>query len=364
MNRVRIVAIAAVALGGAVVAGTKFQQPQDPASVQVEPVAAVQPAPQADAPSLAGLAAAPQPAPQAAAPVSLMTASIAGVVPDEPAAPVASASILSRMPLPQPPEGQIGAVDDPMARRLVQADTAPAPDAQAQPLDAQLQAELNACAVWLVVTPAADAILETSVYAPCDRGATVTMEHAGLTFDARIGDDGQMMLHVPALTETASISLTFADGRTQTDTTLVPDLAGIERVALHWQGPVAMQLHAYEFGAQYGEPGHVHAGNPVRAMDGGFVTLLGDATIPAAHLAQVYSYPRGTEPRTGQVTLEIEVPVTDASCGKPLDAGAIEVHGTATAQIRQIRLEMPECDGNGGFVVLPGVLPELQIALN
>ena len=86
--------------------------------------------------------------------------------------------------------------------------------------------------------------------------------------------------------------------------------------------------------------------------------------MQGSQLAQVYSFPRRAGSQQGQVVLEIEVPVTDASCGAPLQVGAIEVHGTVSAQARQIRLEMPACDGNGGYLVLPGVLAELQIALN
>ena len=140
----------------------------------------------------------------------------------------------------------------------------------------------------------------------------------------------------------------------------------IERVVLQWQAPAALQLNAYEFGAGYGDVGHVYAGAPRSAglTDQGFLTVLGDPGIERAHLAQVYSYPRGETPRNGRVALEIEAPVTDAICGQPLTANTIELHGTASAQVRQIRIDMPACDGQGGYLVLPGVLPELQIALN
>ncbi len=351
MNRVRIVAVTAVALGAAVVAGTHFQSAEQAAPAPV-PMAQAPLAP--EAPSLATLA--PAAAPQPAA--SLVSASIL----PQPEAPIAGASILSgvdvpraELPLPGP---------DPVAERLAQVD--PAPTTAAEPLDPELQAELNACAVWLVVTPAADAMLETSIYAPCDAGEQVTLSHAGLTFGARIGADGQMMMLVPALTEQASVTLAFADGREQSDSTLVPDLAGIERVALFWQGPATLALHAYEFGAQYGDPGHIHPGSPLpmTGAEHGFVTMLGDPALQGSQLAQIYSFPRGTSSLRGQVSLEIEIPVTDASCGVPLQVGAIEVHGIASAQARQIRLDMPECDGNGGYLVLPGILPELQIALN
>lgn len=236
-----------------------------------------------------------------------------------------------------------------------------------EPLDADLEAELNACAVWLVVTAAPSAMLDVSVYAPCDHDSSVELTHAGLTFDARIGHDNQLVRQIPALSEEGAVTLRMPDGREQTDVVLVPDLAGIDRIALQWTAPAALSLHAYEFGAHFGDAGHIHAGNPQGPGNPsrGFMTVLGDPLQPGARMAQVYSYPTGQSPENGQVTLEIEVPVTDATCGKVVSAHALELNGVrGSGQVRTLNVEMPECDGTGGFVVLPGVLPGLQIALN
>ena len=422
MNRVRIVAISAVALGAAVVAGTQFQQstPQPVSAGQTMPEPAVAPvaaaAPVAET-SLAALSAAapgePGTAPVApglapdlapdlassdrpdltAAPMSpsvtpaeaparavpprrvapQMASILPGEAPQQAEPPVTAASVVPRTDLANaepaaPPQ-------EAMTREIVERALQPAPPpfppvetaaetGPVEPLDPQLEAEINACAVWLVVTAAPDAMLDASVYAPCDQGAQVAISHAGLTFDTHLGADGQLMTQIPALAEDASVTLTFANGRVETDSTSVPDLANVERVVLGWQGPAALALHAYEFGARFGDSGHVHAGHPMApGMEGhGFLTVLGDPSIENAHLAQVYSYPRGESPRTGEVALEIEVPVTDASCGQTLTANSLELHGGAAGQVRAIRLDMPACDGAGGYVVLPGVLPELQIA--
>ena len=368
MKRVRIVAIAAVALGAAVTAGTRFQQARElsleraaPGAVSVAAAVATR-APAADGASVTSLAALAPDAAPLAAPVAAAEPVVATTEAD--AAPAASLMQASVVPPVVAAVPEATPVADAETLRML-AEARPEPAAPA-PLDPELQAGLNACAVWLVVTPAAGAMLETSVYAPCDGDAVVSISHAGLTFDTRIGADGQMMLQVPALTEEATVTMTFADGRVESDTTPVSDLAALERVALQWQGPATLLLHAYEFGALYGEPGHIHVGAPqAPGVPGqGFLTVLGDPAIDGAHLAQVYSYPRGETPRNGQVTLEIEAPITEASCGQSLAAHTIELHGTVSAQVRQIRVDMPECDGNGGYVVLPGVLPELQIALN
>jgi hypothetical protein len=366
MNRVRVVAATAVVLGVAVVAGTRFQEarglgpsaPQQTAAAPASQVTVVPAAVPVDGARDLAVATSPD----VRAPISLMpatpqaTAALesrrpdASVVQDAPhtAPQLTTASILSAADL-------VGAATDP-----VTSDTA-SPTA---PLDESLQAELAACSIWVVVTTAAGAMLDTSIYAPCDRGADVRVDHAGLTFDARVGDDGQLMMMVPALIDEATVTVTFADGRSQSDTTFVTDLRQVERVALQWTGPADLSLHAYEFGAQFGEDGHIHAGHPqVPEAEGhGFLTVLGDPEIVGGHRVQVYSYPSDQTGQAGSVALEIEAPITEASCGKPLLAESIEMSGAAAARSRTIRLDMPACDGSGGYVVLPGVLPDLQIA--
>lgn len=372
MNRVRVVAVTAVALGVAVIAGTQFQKSQELGALGTQS-SSLQPTvlPEVQTASvLPGVADAAVGDTQAAPslvssasgerPVSLLPSRIAVAEaprPAEPQAPVVltTASILSAADL-LPAAGTVDTVE------MAQA-TGIAP-AVAAPLDPELQAELAACAVWIVVTPAAGAMLDASVYAPCDRDAQVQVSHAGLSFDTHIGADGQLALMVPALIDDATLTVTFADGRTQSDRTFVQDLSSVERVALQWNAPAALTLHAYEFGAQYGEAGHVFSGNAQvpGADDHGFLTDLGDASIVGGHRVQVYSYPSGQSSRSGAVTLEIEVPITPDSCGKPLVADSIEMYGAAPARSRVIELDMPACDGTGGYVVLPGILPDLQIA--
>ena len=382
MKRVRIVALAAVTLGAAVIAGTKFQQAQQEQGPEVAAElnrASVVPVdgdmaeqtggdarPQTGtaAPSLIGdgyttapavTATAPQPLPQEPS-VQIARADDA-VAPESGAVPPPANTVLT---------DALNAQQDPLpgAQPSMEGQEPLAQTTETAPLDPELEAQLAACAVWLVVTPSAGAMLETSVYAPCDGGAHVIFSHSGLSFDATLGADGQYLAQIPALTEEASVSIAFEDGRVEHDRTTVTDLANVERVVLQWRQPAELQLNAYEFGASYGSAGHVHAGAPRTAgvSDQGFVTVLGDPQIPEGQLAQVYSYPRGVSPQTGTVAIEIEVPVTEASCGREVTARTIEVHGTRSAQIRNMQLDMPDCDGAGGFVVLPGVLPDLQIA--
>ena len=329
------------------------------------------------APSALAPSGMPPVAGDAAMPQGMQTAQIIGAPALNASAPLANATVLVPPTTVMGSDGTAvtGATAEILQGLARGAESNPAFPAPIQPmatdtptvaLDATLQAELSACAVWLVITPAPGALLDASVYAPCDRSAEIEISHAGLVFDARLGEDGQLLLQIPAFATDATVTARFADGREQSDTIRIDGMAQIDRVALQWNSPAILALHAYEFGAQYGEPGHIHAGNPQGPGNParGFMTVLGDASIPNGRMAQVYSFAMGQSTVSGQVALEIEAPVTDTTCGQAVNANAFQIEGGASGQVRAISLEMPACDGAGGYVVLPGVLPDLQIALN
>lgn len=363
MNRVRIISLMAVTLGVAVGAGTLFQQETRRQADATPQSTAVQ----ADT-SLVGLVAAvdgvetadsPGPAPV----VQAAAQNLAGRI--------ATASVLPGMistvdPLAEHSRDTPALMPD---RQLILAVAEAAevsqPGAATLATDPalieDLLAEVDACAVWLVVTPEPGAMLDMSLFAPCDGGERVEISHAGLHFDARLGADGQLALSLPALTVQAELTVSFDDGRTSSDATEVGDAVLHDRVAIQWQGPASLGLNAYEFGADYGSDAHIHPANPAVPGEAarGFLTTLGDTT-----LAQIYSFPTGLSAQAGQVALELEIAVTDESCGQPLRIDALEVLAGGEAAVRAIQLEMPDCDGQGGFLVLKNLLPELTIALN
>lgn len=362
MNRVRIISLIAATLGVAVGAGTLFQQ--ETMRQESAPRAA---SVQADM-SLVGLAAtetvAPVPGPVGATAARTVTRPLSEQV--------ATASVLPGMISTADPLGDHAratealVVDTRLARAATEAETASetgfASLATDPALIEDLLAEVDACAVWLVVTAASHAMLDMSLFAPCDGGERVEISHAGLRFDARIGDDGQLALIVPALAVQAELAVTFDDGRTSHDAVEVADAGLYDRVAIQWQGPAVLGLNAYEFGADFGSDGHIHPANAAAPGDAaqGFLISLGDES---GH-AQIYSFPTGLSARAGEVVLELEVAVTDASCGQPLHVNTHEVLAGIDVTPREIQLEMPECDGQGGFLVLKNLLPELTIALN
>ncbi|MFN3954224.1 MAG: hypothetical protein ACK4LQ_07190 [Pararhodobacter sp.] len=369
MNRVRMVAIVAAALGVAVGAGALFQpqeSPQQPAPVGASMAAQT---------SLVGLAPgvadeAPLPAPISieqtaltddAGPDETPVMALAGAGVGEPGlAPRAlddAAPASLRLAAPPPAVGTtepvVGMPDDPVA------------------VDGLL-AEIEACARWLVATPEAGAMLDLSLFAPCDAGETVRLDHAGVQFEAVIDADGQLLLSLPALAGMAEVSVIFADGARVSDAAAVPDLGLFDRVVLHWQGPAVLALNAYEFEAEFGASGHIHpasAGMPAQAGHGalsmlGGVGAAGEDGAAVAALVQIYSYPMGLSARLGQVDLELEVAISEASCGRDIDIALMPVLDAAPGDWHRISITLPECDGQGGFLVLKNLLPALTIASN
>jgi hypothetical protein len=217
-----------------------------------------------------------------------------------------------------------------------------------------LLAEADACAAWLVVTPEPAAMLDLSLFAPCNAGETVTISHGPLRLDNAVGPDGRLVMALPALSAVAEVTLTLGDGRAVTDMTDVPDFGMFPRVIVQWDGPQVLDLHAYAGGATWGEPGHVQAGGPVSAVSG-FVTAL--PTRSEAQ-ARIYTFPAGISPQDGLILLEGEVAVTEASCGRRFEARVQLVRDDAPVSRRDIRVDMPACDMPDGFVLLPDLLPE------
>lgn len=366
MNRVRMVAIVAAALAVAVGAGALFQ-PQGasqqhasvgasmagqtslvgladaatdaaalPEPTRIEQTALVEDAAADDAPVMALAAGADEP--------GLAPALLEDAAPTRLAAPTSAASAI---------EPVASTLDDPAA------------------VD-ELLAEIEACARWLVATPEAGAMLDLSLFAPCDAGEAVRVEHAGVRFDAVIDADGQLALRLPALAGMAEVSVIFADDARVSDIAAMPDLGLFDRVVLHWEGPAVLALNAYEFEAEFGAPGHIHpasAGMTGQAGHGALSVLGGagvadDDGTAVAGLVQIYSYPMGLSARLGQVDLELEVAISEASCGRDIDVALMPLLDGAQGDWHRISITMPECDGQGGFLVLKNLLPALTIALN
>ena len=225
------------------------------------------------------------------------------------------------------------------------------------------------CTPRLALAPAPAAMIDLAFDAPCDPEARVVVTHAGLAVTARTSAQGGLDLRLPALTAEAEVALRLDGGPATSGAVTVPDLDLYDRVAVQWQREDAFQLHAFEFGAEPGAPGHVSAANPAgpeRALGGtgGFLTLLGDSTTDWPLLAEVYSFPAGRIAGLGAVELSLEAAITPETCGRELLGETLEMRRGGPVTVTEIFVAMPDCDATGGYVLLKNLLADLTLARN
>lgn len=240
------------------------------------------------------------------------------------------------------------------------AEPAAAADAAAEPA-AQPVAE--ACPVTLDLVNEPAAMIGLTLIAPCHAGERVVLQHAGLTVTAMTTATGALITGLPALETAAGVTVVFADGSRAESQLDVPELAGLRRFGIQWQGEDSFDLHAFEAGAAYDAPGDVSAANPrapssLLPASQGFMTLLGDPAAPSPLLAAIYTWPADPAVRADAV---VEAAVTDATCGREMLGQTLSSAGGAVT-VQDLSVSMPECDAAGGYLVLKNLAPEMNIA--
>lgn len=223
----------------------------------------------------------------------------------------------------------------------------------------------QSCEVRTQISVQDHAMVTLDLNASCYPNERLTVHHQGMMFTETTDAQGKLALTVPALSEQAVFILAFANGKGAVAKADVPDLKTYDRVVLQWSSDAAFQLHAREFGATYGESGHVWSGEDAQnSVDGGFVTRLGRTDTLVPQLAEVYSFPTGTASRAGSVALSVETEVTQANCGRDVGAQTLEFLASGTMRTRDLVLSVPDCSAIGDFLVLNNLLDDLKIAGN
>ncbi|WP_246044030.1 hypothetical protein [Ruegeria sediminis] len=216
------------------------------------------------------------------------------------------------------------------------------------------------CRVSATATAAPMASADLSVSAPCHKNQRVTVHHSGLAFTETTDPEGRLDITIPALTESAVFVVALDDGNGAVAATRVQDLGAYDRIALQWAGDAGFQIHALEFGASYGEDGHVWADAGASGM--GRVTHLGRNDVPASQVAEVYSFPSDKARKSGSVALTLEAEVTASNCGRDISAQSLELRGNSALRLRDLTLAMPDCGETGEFLVLNNLVQDLKIA--
>lgn len=223
------------------------------------------------------------------------------------------------------------------------------------------------CAVDMTAQVSVAAMVNIELHATCLPDTRVTLHHNGLMVTEITDAQGELFVTMPALTEKAVFIADLGNGKGATAIIDVPSLQFYDRAVVQWQGNAGINLHALEFGAGFGEDGHIWAeqiGSLEKTVrgEGGFLTQMGDPDLPESLQAQVYTFPSGTASRSGNIRLEIDAEVTNANCGRDISAQSMQVSEAGQPHVQELQLSMPDCDAIGEFLVLKNVLEDLKVA--
>lgn len=217
------------------------------------------------------------------------------------------------------------------------------------------------CTAFLDLVARPGAMIGLVLTAPCSPDERVVLRHAGLAVTAKTSASGGLALTLPALELMAEVSVLFGSGATVNASLLVPETANLRRFGVQFMADDAFQVQAFEAGADYGEPGHVSAATPGMPpsgipADGGYMTVLGDATVELPMRAEVYTYPAKIP-----ADVALEAAVTPATCARDLLGETISsVGGEVT--VADLTVSMPDCAAVGDFLVLKNLVPDPKIA--
>ena len=283
--------------------------------------------------------------------ITLVAAGPEEALPELPAAPVEfSLPSFAEIPADETPN-LFTLPDDP----IVQADFGTQVPGQSVMAD-QCPVSLEA-----VVEPAA--MIGLTLLAPCRTNERVVLRHSGLAVTGKTSGTGALFVSLPAFTSDAKVSVRFRDGETVSVSVDVPEAQTMRRFGVQWMGDDAFQLNAFEFGADYGDVGHVSAADPRMEMAatpqrGGFLSVLGDDQVELPMLAEVYTYPTGSE---APVRIVVEAAITKGTCGREILGETLaDLAGEVT--ITELTLAMPDCSAVGDILVLKNLDPDLKIA--
>lgn len=248
--------------------------------------------------------------------------------------------------------------------RIAAIDNAEAPET----LPASPEAAANpVCDIRFSAMPEPGALVAVTVEAPCNGGAEVDFDHAGLRFSEQLGPDGSLLVLVPVMRADAVIQARLPDGQQATAQASVPDFADFERIAIVWKGATGLELHALENGADYGEAGHVWAEQPatpnaaVRGA-GGFVSVLGSTA--EGYAADVYTYPAALNNDAAGPEISIEAQVMENTCGSRVAGTILRSNPAGAPNSEDLRIAVPDCDAVGEYLVLKNLPQDLKLARN
>lgn len=122
----------------------------------------------------------------------------------------------------------------------------------------------GACGVPETKTePLAAGRMQLTLVSSCRAGQEIVWSYGGAEFAAKLDAAGKLDVIVDCFAgATTPVDMTLADGTELSLPVTALDLDKVTKVAVIWRAAVDLDLHAFEYAAQAGEPGHVWSGGP------------------------------------------------------------------------------------------------------
>jgi hypothetical protein len=152
---------------------------------------------------------------------------------------------------------------------------------------------------------------------PCRAEQTVSLRYGEATLVGRLDGAGRLETTLDLFAGASSpVEITFADGVSREIPARANDLDKVEKIALIWRTPVNLDLHAFEYGAAFGQSGHVWAQAPSSAISArdqtaaskrgrGFLSRTDSGQGPGDKV-EIYTFYRHPEQEAGAVSIAVD----------------------------------------------------------
>lgn len=273
----------------------------------------------------------------------------------------------SRSDVAQAPEMVSGQLDDLVIETVASEPMMSLPEVETADSPVDAETATTSCEIKMEASEVELALVQLDVRAPCHAEQVLAIHHEGLVFNAKTDANGTLSVDVPALANDAYFIASFDGGQGAVAHTVVTNFEQFDRAVLQWHADAGVELHVLEFGASYGEAGHLWAGSPgdlegVAAGKNGFITRVGDDDVLMPMMAEVYTFPSGTTSLDGSVVLTVEAAVTQMNCNQQISAQTIQLRSNSKPMVESFSIEMPACDAIGEYLVLNNILEDITLA--
>ena len=151
-----------------------------------------------------------------------------------------------------------------------------------------------------------------TVASPCRAGEPIEILHADLRFSGLLDAAGDVSIVLPVMDESGAAEIVARDGASVAHELRFNwrELEMTRRIAVAWTDAVDLDLHAFEYAADFGDEGHVWQDSPrgfrlVRRSDGGYLDTF-EAAFDGAQTIEVYTFWANSRARRGVARIALD----------------------------------------------------------